>query len=323
MATASAADEPVLTDDAKRLFLFPLKYEDVYKHYKKHITTFWTVEEVDLARDYLAYQKLEKGTQRFIAMTLAFFSQADAVVMENISDNFAEEMKPLEHRMFLSMQVFIEGVHSEMYALLLQTIVKDPEERTKLIHGVTTYPCLAAKHAWVCGYMDRAKPFASRLLAFTILEGVFFSSAFCSIYYLKKKGVEMPGLISSNEFISRDEGLHRDFGVMVYKDLKNKLPEAEVHQMFTSAVAIECRCISDALPVALIGMNKDSMGQYVRFVADGLLQALGYSKLWNASNPFPFMNLISVQRKTNFFEARVSEYARADIDFKFSTTEDF
>lgn len=319
----ASTDEPVLTDDAKRLFLFPLKYEDVYKHYKKHVTTFWTVEEVDLGRDYLAYGKLDKGTQKFIAMTLAFFSQADAVVMQNINDNFAEELKPLEHRLFLSIQVFMEGVHSEMYALLLQTIVKDPDERTKLIHGISTYECLKDKHDWCVTYMDRSKPFASRLLAFTILEGVFFSSAFCSIYYLKKMGVEMPGLISSNEFISRDEGLHREFGVMVYQDLKNKLSEDDVHKMFKAAVGIEQRCIQEAIPVALIGMNADTMTSYVRFVADGLLVALGYKKIWHVENPFTFMNLISVQRKTNFFESRVSEYARADLDFKFSMDEDF
>lgn len=316
-------DEPVLTDKDKRYFLFPLKYPEVYNHYKVHVSTFWTVEEVDLARDHLAFAKLDKGTQTFIKMTLAFFSQADAVVMQNINDNFAEELKPLEHRLFLSMQLFIEGVHSEMYAQLLQTIVKDDAERTRLIHGVTSYPCLAAKHAWVCGYMGRARPFASRLLAFTILEGVFFSSAFCSIYYLKKKNVEMPGLISSNEFISRDEGLHRDFGVMVYNQLKNKLPETEVHMMMRSALSIERRCIEDALPVALIGMNADTMHQYVQFVADGLLEALGYNKIWNSTCPFPFMNLISMQRKTNFFETRVSEYARADLDFKFCMDEDF
>lgn len=315
--------ESILIDDDKRLFLFPLKYENVYKHYKKHVTTFWTVEEVDLGRDHLAYAKLDKKTQRFIAMTLAFFSQADAVVMENINDNFAEEIKPLEHRLFLSMQVFIEGVHSEMYALLLQTIVKEPEERNKLIHGISTYECLKEKHDWCVTYMDRSKPFASRLLAFTILEGVFFSSAFCSIYYLKKMGVEMPGLISSNEFISRDEALHRQFGTMVFQDLKNKLPEEDVYKMFKAAVGIEQRCIKEAIPVALIGMNADTMTQYVRFVADGLLEALGYKKIWGVENPFTFMSLISMQRKSNFFETRVSEYARADLDFKFSMDEDF
>ncbi len=315
--------EPVLTDEDKRLFLFPLKYKNVFDHYKKHCTTFWTVEEVDLARDYLAYEKLEKGTQKFIAMTLAFFSQADAVVMENINDNFAEEMKPLEHRLFLSIQVFIEGVHSEMYAQLLQEIVRDKEERTKMIHGISTYECLKDKHDWCVRYMDRKKPFASRLLAFTILEGVFFSSAFCSIYYIKKQGIEMPGLISSNEFISRDEGLHRDFGVMVYKDLKNKLSQDEAHKMFKAAVSIENRCIREAIPVALIGINADTMLQYVQFVADGLLQALGYDKIWHQANPFEWMELISLQRKGNFFENRVSEYARADLDFKFSLDDDF
>ena len=321
--SSSKEEEEILVDDDKRFFLFPIKYEDVYKHYKTHISTFWSTEEVDLGRDHLAYKKLDEQTQRFISMTLAFFSQADAVVMQNINDNFAEEIKPLEHRLFLSMQIFIEGVHAEMYALLLQTIVKDAEKRDKLIHGVTTFKCLEQKHNWVLSYMDRSRPFAERLLAFTILEGVFFSAAFCSIYYLKKKGVEMPGLISSNEFIQRDEGLHRDFGVMVYQNLKNKLTQECVHAMFKTAVNIEDDCCREAIPVALIGMNAVTMGQYVRFVADGLLDALGYDKIWNTSNPFNFMNLISIQRKTNFFEARVSEYARAEIEHTFTISDDF
>lgn len=313
--TDSEITDEILIDDDKRLILFPIKYPDMYELYKKATSAIWVVEELDMSRDRQAYEDLEPDVQNFIAYVLSFFSQADCLVIENIAANFGSEVKPLEARLFYTMQNMIEGVHAETYAQLLQTIIRDEKKRNKLINGVQTFKCIGAKAKWVERYMNREQSFARRLLAFIILEGLFFSAAFCAIFYLKKRSIEMEGLLVSNEFISRDEGMHRDFGVLLYrKYLPNtKLPEADVVDMFQEAVEIERACCMEALPVRLIGMNADSMADYVKFIADGLMVDLGYSPIYNKMNPYNWMESISLQEKSNMFEKRITSYSKAGV----------
>ncbi|MCY4781226.1 ribonucleoside-diphosphate reductase small subunit [Sphingobacterium sp. UT-1RO-CII-1] len=321
--------EPILQDNKDRFVIFPIQHNDIWEFYKKAEASFWTAEEVDLSQDMHDWQnKLNKDERYFITHVLAFFAASDGIVNENLAINFIQEVQYPEARCFYGFQIMIENIHSEMYSLLIDTYVKDPIEKDYLLRAIETIPCVAKKADWALRWIE-SDNFAERLIAFAAIEGIFFSGSFCSIFWLKKRGL-MPGLTFSNELISRDEGLHCDFACLLYTNhMKNKLSENTVKQIITDAVTIEKEFVTDALPVRLIGMNADLMCQYIEFVADRLLVALGYTKIWNTTNPFDFMELISLQGKTNFFERRVGEYQKTGVSQKtksntnFSLDEDF
>lgn len=319
--------EPILQDNKDRFVLFPIKHNDMWEMYKKAEASFWTAEEIDLSADLQDWEnKLNNDEKHFIKHVLAFFAASDGIVNENLAVNFMREVQYPEARCFYGFQIMIENIHSETYSLLIDTYIKDTEDKNKLFNAIETVPCVGKKAEWALRWIQNGS-FAERLIAFAAVEGIFFSGSFCSIFWLKKRGL-MPGLSFSNELISRDEGLHCDFACLLYSQLKNKLPQKQVTEVITNAVAIEKEFVSDALPVKLIGMNADMMCQYIEFVADRLLVALGCPKAYNATNPFDFMELISLQGKTNFFEKRVAEYKKAGVgtkveDSKFSLNEDF
>jgi len=295
--------------------------------YKKAEASFWTAEEVDLGSDIQDWEnKLNADEKHFIKHVLSFFAASDGIVNENLAINFMNEVQYPEARCFYGFQIMIENIHSEMYSLLIDTYIKDPVEKDKLFHSIETLPCVGKKAEWALRWISNGS-FAERLIAFAAVEGIFFSGSFCSIFWLKKRGL-MPGLTFSNELISRDEGLHCDFACLLYSQLTNQMPKEKVTAIITNAVEIEKEFVSDALPVSLIGMNAKLMCQYIEFVADRLLVALGCEKAFNAANPFDFMELISLQGKTNFFEKRVAEYQKAGVmgkkeDNVFSLDEDF
>ena len=305
--------EPLLIENKDRFVLFPIKHHDIWEMYKKAEASFWTAEEIDLAPDIVDWnEKLNTDEKHFIKHVLAFFAASDGIVNENLAIHFLNEVQYPEARCFYGYQVMIENIHSETYSLLIDTYIKDPVEKDKLFHAIDTVPCVSKKAEWAIRWINNGD-FRERLVAFAAVEGIFFSGSFCSIFWLKKRGL-MPGLSFSNELISRDEGLHCDFACLLYtQHLKDKMPIEKVTQIITDAVSIEKEFVSDALPVKLIGMNSDLMCQYIEFVADRLLQALGCPKYYNASNPFPFMEMISLQGKTNFFEKRVAEYQKAGV----------
>jgi ribonucleoside-diphosphate reductase beta chain len=320
--------EKILQENKDRFVLFPIKYHDIWEMYKKAESSFWTAEEIDLLQDLQDWNnKLNKDEKHFIKHVLAFFAASDGIVNENLAVNFLNEVQFPEARCFYGFQVMIENIHSETYSLLIDTYIKDPEEKDKLFHAIDTIPCVGKKAEWALRWIKNGS-FVERLIAFAAVEGIFFSGSFCSIFWLKKRGL-MPGLSFSNELISRDEGLHCDFACLLYtRYIENKLPEKTVKQIITDAVSIEKEFVVDAIPVKLIGMNADLMCQYIEFVADRLLVALGCSKVYNATNPFDFMEMISLQGKTNFFEKRVSEYKKAAVGTKleqntFKLDEDF
>lgn len=306
-------NEPLLQENKERFVLFPLKYDDVWEFYKKAEASFWTAEELDLAQDLTDWAKLNEQEQHFIKHVLAFFAASDGIVNENLTINFMKEVQIPEARCFYGFQIAIENIHSETYSLLIDTYIKDPDERRYLFNAIETVPCVTKKAEWALRWIDSAPTFAHRLIAFAAVEGIFFSGSFCAIFWLKKRGL-MPGLATSNELISRDEGLHCDFACLLYSMLKQTLPEAEVHKIIAEAVEYEHEFVADSLPVSLIGMNADLMKQYICFVADRLLYALNCKKLYNVTNPFDFMELISLPGKTNFFERRVSEYKKAGVN---------
>ncbi|AIZ64926.1 ribonucleoside-diphosphate reductase [Hymenobacter sp. DG25B] len=295
--------------------------------YKKAEASFWTAEEIDLSQDQKDWEALNDGERHFISHVLAFFAASDGIVNENLAVNFMQEVQMPEARCFYGFQIMMENIHSETYSLLIDTYIKDPKEKDRLFNALETVPCVKKKGEWALKWIN-SEDFAERIIAFAAVEGIFFSGSFCSIFWLKKRGL-MPGLTFSNELISRDEGLHCDFACLLYeKYLVNKLPEARVHAIIRDAVTIEQEFVTDALPVNLIGMNAKAMSQYIEFVADRLLQSLGYSKIYNATNPFDFMEMISLQGKTNFFEKRVAEYQKAGVmsertENAFSLDEDF
>ncbi|WP_118973359.1 ribonucleoside-diphosphate reductase small subunit [Taibaiella koreensis] len=321
--------EPILEDNKDRFVIFPIKHDDIWQFYKKAEASFWTAEEVDLSPDLNDWNnKLNADERYFISHILAFFAASDGIVNENLAINFLQEVQYPEARCFYGFQIMIENIHSEMYSLLIDTYIKDAPEKDRLLRAVDTIPCVQKKAEWALRWIQQGT-FAERLIAFAAVEGIFFSGSFCSIFWLKKRGL-MPGLTFSNELISRDEGLHCDFACLLYQShIINPLPEATVKDIIRNAVEIEKEFVSDALPVRLIGMNAELMCQYIEFVADRLLLALGCSKIWNAVNPFDFMELISLQGKTNFFERRVGEYQKSGVANKdkgsasFSLDEDF
>ncbi|MBI3521111.1 MAG: ribonucleotide-diphosphate reductase subunit beta [Bacteroidetes bacterium] len=305
--------EPILAENKDRFVIFPIKHNDIWEYYKKSEASFWTAEEIDLSNDTADWNnKLNDNERHFIKHVLAFFAASDGIVNENLAINFLNEVQYPEARFFYGFQVMMENIHSETYSLLIDTYIKDPVEKDKLLHAVETVPCVGKKADWALKWISNGT-FAERLIAFAAVEGIFFSGSFCSIFWLKKRGL-MPGLSFSNELISRDEGLHCDFACLLYSDhVKNKLPKEQVTKIITDAVVIEKEFVSDAIPVRLIGMNADLMCQYIEFCADRLLVALGCDKFYNATNPFDFMEMISLQGKTNFFEKRVAEYQKSGV----------
>ena len=321
--------EPLLQDNKDRFVIFPIQHNDIWQFYKNAEASFWTAEEVDLSPDLHDWQnKLNDNERFFISRVLAFFAASDGIVNENLAINFLQEVQYPEARCFYGFQIMIENIHSEMYSLLTDTYVKDPAEKDYLLRAIETIPCVTKKAKWALRWITKGS-FAERLIAFAAVEGIFFSGSFCSIFWLKKRGL-MPGLTFSNELISRDEGLHCDFACLLYVNhLQNKLSEETIREIIVDAVAIEKEFVTDALPVKLIGMNAELMCQYIEFVADRLLVALGCNKVWNATNPFDFMELISLQGKTNFFERRVGEYQKTGVaqtnseQNTFSLDEDF
>lgn len=322
--------EPLLRENKGRFVLFPIEHQDVWNFYKKAEASFWTSEEIDLSQDLRDWDKLSKDDRHFISYVLAFFAASDGIVNENLVENFVAEVQYTEAKFFYGFQIAMENIHSETYSLLIDTYIKDPQERHKLFNAIETLECVKEKANWALRWIKDSS-FAERLIAFAAVEGIFFSGSFCAIFWLKKRGL-MPGLTFSNELISRDEGLHCDFACLLYNNhLHHKLPVDTVTRIITDAVEIEKRFVTDALPVRLIGMNADLMNQYIEFVADRLLGALKCPKVYNVKNPFDFMEMISLQGKTNFFEKRVAEYQKAGVlegdadpeKGRFSLQEDF
>lgn len=323
-----SGSEPILTESSDRFVLFPIQHDDIWEMYKKQEASIWTAEEIDLSGDITDWDnKLNDNERHFIKHVLAFFAASDGIVNENLAENFLAEVQYTEAKFFYGFQVMMENIHSETYSLLIDTLIKDKSERDYLFNALETIDCVKKKADWALRWIDNGS-FAERLIAFAAVEGIFFSGSFCSIFWLKKRGL-MPGLSFSNELISRDEGLHCDFACLLYtKHIVNKLDPKVVTGIITDAVEIEKEFVTDALPVKLIGMNADLMCQYIEFCADRLLLELGCDKVYDATNPFDFMELISLQGKTNFFEKRVGDYQKAGVtstkeDNVFKIDEDF
>lgn len=304
--------EPLLQDDANRYVMFPIQDQEIWQMYKKQIDCFWRAEEIDLSKDLGDWDSLQKDEKYFISMILAFFAASDGIVLENLATRFMGEVQLSEARAFYGFQIAMENVHSETYSLLIDTYIKDREEKTNLFQAMDNFHCIKKKADWAIKWIhDKRSSFATRLVAFACIEGIFFSGAFCSIYWLKKRGL-MPGLTFSNELISRDEALHTEFAVLLYSKLNKQVSKSKVIEIIKDAVEIEKEFICEALPCRLIGMNSELMCQYIEFVADRLIVQLGHDKIYNSKNPFDFMEMISIEGKTNFFEKRVAEYALAD-----------
>jgi ribonucleotide reductase beta subunit family protein with ferritin-like domain len=299
----------LLKEDDNRYVMFPIADQDIWKMYKKQVDCFWRAEEIDLSKDLDHWKNLSNDEQYFISMILAFFAASDGIVLENLGMRFMSEVQMSEARAFYGFQIAMENIHSETYSLMIESLIKDQKEKTKLFEAMNNFECIKKKADWAIKWInDEDSSFATRLIAFACVEGIFFSGSFCSIFWLKKRGL-MPGLTFSNELISRDEALHTEFAVLLYSKLDVRLPESQIQQIISESVEIEKEFICDALPCRLIGMNATLMSQYIEFVADRLLVQLGYNKMYNTQNPFAFMEMISVEGKTNFFEKRVSEYA--------------
>jgi ribonucleoside-diphosphate reductase subunit M2 len=322
--------EPLLDPSIDRFCTFPIKYPDIWEFYKKAQASFWTLEEIDLAGDYADFEKLKSGEQHFIKNILAFFASSDGIVLENLSVRFTKDVQIPEARAFYGFQGMIENVHGETYSQLIENLIKDPDEKIKLFKAIETIDCVKQKAEWALKWISSSESFAERLIAFACIEGIFFSGSFCAIFWMKKRNL-MHGLTFSNELISRDEGLHRDFACLLYSKLNNKLSEERVLEIVLEAVTIEKRFVTESLPVSLVGMNSSLMSDYISFVADHLLVSLGLNKYFKVNNPFDWMELISLQGKTNFFEKRVGEYQKSGVmaslagteTRSFSTEEDF
>ena len=305
--------EQLLDKNPNRFVLFPINYQKIWEAYKKELACFWTVEEVDLSKDLNDWNKLDENEQHFICHVLAFFAGSDGIVLENLGKRFLDEVQIPEARCFYGFQLMMENIHSEMYSLLIDKYITDLNKKKNLFNAIETIPCISNKANWAIKWIeDKNSNFATRLVAFACVEGIFFSGSFCAIYWLKIRGL-MPGLTFSNELISRDEGLHTDFAVLLYSMLNNKLDQQIIYNIINEAVSIEKEFIINAIPCSLIGMNAELMSEYIEFVADRLVLQLGYSKIYNSQNPFSFMELISLEGKTNFFEKRVSEYSLANV----------
>jgi len=292
--------------------MLPIQYPKVYEMYKKHVASFWTAEEIDLAHDIADWKKLSENEQHFIKHVLAFFAASDGIVLENLAINFSAEVQIPEVRAFYGFQMAMENIHSETYSLLIDRYIQDPVEKDKVFNAIVTMPAVEEKAKWAVQWMSQDCSFAERIVAFAAVEGILFSGSFCAIYWLKKRGL-MPGLCYSNELISRDEGLHAEFACLIYSMLQHRLPDDVVHAIIRGAVDAERKFICEALPCNLLGMNSVLMAQYIEFVADRLLMSLNHPKIFHRSNPFDWMEMISLQGKTNFFEKRVAEYQKAGV----------
>ena len=304
--------ELILTPDDNRFVMFPIKHNDIWEMYKKQVDCFWRAEEIDLSKDMVHWESLNDDERFFISRILAFFAASDGIVLENLASRFMKDVQLSEARAFYGFQIAMENIHSESYSILIETYIKDKTEKEMLFNAIENYPCIKKKSDWAQKWIhDNRSSFATRLIAFACVEGIFFSGAFCSIYWLKKRGL-MPGLTFSNELISRDEALHTEFAVLLYSKLQNKLKKQKIHEIIKDAVEIETEFICNALPCRLIGMNSELMTQYIQYVADRLCLQLGYDKIYNVNNCFDFMELISLEGKTNFFERRVGEYGLAN-----------
>lgn len=308
----SHTDEPLLKENPNRFVIFPIQDNEIWEFYKKAEASFWTAEEIDLSNDLADWEKLNDNERHFVKHVLAFFAASDGIVNENLAEQFVNEVQVTEAKFFYGFQIAIENIHSETYSLLIDTLIKDKKEKDYLFNAVDTVPAVQKKAEWALKWINDEQPFAERLVAFAAVEGIFFSGSFCSIFWLKKRGL-MPGLSFSNELISRDEGLHCDFACLLFSKLNNRSSEERVKEILLDAVEIEKEFITEALPASLIGMNSDMMKDYIEFVADRLFNALGFSKVFNTANPFPWMELISLQGKTNFFEKRVGDYQKAGV----------
>ncbi|GJM31337.1 MAG: ribonucleoside-diphosphate reductase [Saprospiraceae bacterium] len=324
----TALAEPILEENPNRFVLFPIKHDDIWAFYKKSEASFWTPEEIDLSQDLTDWhEKLNDDERHFIKHVLAFFAASDGIVNENLAENFVSEVQYTEAKFFYGFQIMMENIHSETYSLLIDTYITDNKDKDYLFNAIENMDCVKKKANWALRWIDNGS-FAERIVAFAAVEGIFFSGSFCSIFWLKKRGL-MPGLSFSNELISRDEGMHCDFACLLYNDhIVNKMDPETVRDIIVDAVTIEKEFVSDALPVNLIGMNSEMMCQYIEFVADRLLAALGQEKIYQAENPFPWMDLISLQGKTNFFEKRVGDYQKSGVmtdreSQVFSLDEDF
>jgi len=320
--------EPILEENKNRFVLFPIQHDDIWSFYKRSEASFWTAEEIDLQADLIDWEtKLNDNERHFVKHVLAFFAASDGIVNENLAENFLSEVQYTEAKFFYGFQIAVENIHSETYSLLIDTYIKDTKDKAYLFNAIETMEPVKKKADWALRWIDEGN-FAERLVAFAAVEGIFFSGSFCSIFWLKKRGL-MPGLAFSNELISRDEGLHCDFACLLYNNhVVNKLSQDKIKEIILDAVEIEKEFILEALPVKLIGMNSDLMAQYIEFVADRLLMELGNPKEYNATNPFDFMEMISIQGKTNFFEKRVGEYQKSgvlnnDADQTFNLDADF
>jgi len=318
--------EPLLAPDDNRFVMFPIKYQDIWEMYKKQVDCFWRAEEIDLTKDLGNWESLNADEKFFVSMILAFFAASDGIVLENLASRFMNDVQVSEARAFYGFQIAMENIHSQTYSLLIETYIKDNEEKHRLFNAIENFPCIKKKSDWAQKWIrDNRSSFATRLIAFACVEGIFFSGAFCSIYWLKKRGL-MPGLTFSNELISRDEALHCEFAVLLYSKLLKKVDKNRVYEIIKEAVELETEFICDALPCRLIGMNSDLMTQYIQFVADRLCVQLGYKKIYNVENCFPWMELISLESKTNFFEKRSDAYALANktqTSDVFELSEDF
>jgi len=326
MESANETEE-LLTETKNRFVIYPIKYDKIWKMFKTAESSFWTAEEIDLGKDIDDWNKLSDNERYFIKNILAFFAASDGIVNENLAGRFYNEVAIPEAKAFYGFQIAMEIIHSEMYSLMIDTFIKDTDEKGNLFNAMDTIPCIRKKADWALKWIeDKDTIFAKRLIAFAVVEGIFFSGAFCSIFWLKERGL-MPGLCTSNEFISRDEGLHCEFAVLLYSMIKNRLSQQDVFDLINESVNIEIEFITESIPCNLLGMNALLMEEYIKFVADRLLVQLGYEKLYNAKNPFPFMDRISLEHKTNFFENRESNYSKAKVGqknvYEFSINEEF
>ena len=324
------SEEPILKDNPGRYVLLPIKYNEIWQMYKQHMASFWTAEEIDLGSDLSDWEKLTEDERHFIKHVLAFFAASDGIIVENLVEKFCGEVQIPEARCFYGFQIAMENIHSETYALLVDTYIKDDEEKKRLFNAVNNFEFIHRKAQWAVNWINSSSNFGERLVAFAAIEGIFFSASFCSIFWLKKRGL-MPGLTFSNELISRDEGLHTDFACLLYSHLQNPLPAEKVYEIIREAVDIEKSFVCDALPVELIGMNSKLMCEYIECVADRLIFSLGYPKIYETGNPFDFMDLINLQGKANFFEKKNADYQKANVMAcvkkpkakEFSISEDF
>lgn len=321
--------EELLVESKNRYVIYPIKYDDIWKMYKLAVSSFWTAEEIDLGKDLDDWNKLSDNERFFIKHILAFFAGSDGVVNENLSSRFMNEVAIPEAKAFYGFQIAIENIHSESYSLLIDTYIKDQAEKDVLLNAIYTIPCIKKKADWAFKWItSKDDSFAHRLVAFAAVEGIFFSGAFCAIFWLKERGL-MPGLTFSNELISRDEGLHTEFAILLYSMLQNKLTQDELHALISDAVTIENEFITESIPCQMLGMNADLMTQYIKYVADRLVVQLGYDKIYNVQNPFDFMDRIGLNLKSNFFESRVGEYSKANVGgdqkdiFNFTLDADF